>query len=1082
LLAVVGLLYAVFTAGESMAQSLTRGPYLQLGTPTSIIVRWRTNVSTNSRVRYGTELGNLTSMVDQATLTTEHEVTLTGLTPNTRYYYAVGTSTQTLAGDDPTHVFRTSPPAGTVKPTRIWVLGDSGEANANARAVRDAYVAFTGNTPTDLWLMLGDNAYDNGTDAEYQAAVFDMYPTMLKTAVLWPTLGNHDGVSADSSTQTGPYYQMFTLPTQGEAGGLASGTEAYYAFDYGNIHFVCLDSHDTDRSPDGAMMTWLANDLAITDKEWIIAFWHHPPYSKGSHDSDTESRLVEMRQHALPILEAYGVDLVLSGHSHSYERSFLLDGHYGPSSTLTPGMILDAGDGREAGDGPYTKTAGGAPNDGAVYVVSGSSSKVSSGTWNHPVMYIALATLGSLVLDVNGNRLDAIFLDATGAVGDSFTILKGPDTFPPTVIAAAVVGGNTTVHVTFSERVDPASAQNSANYALDYAASITQVVLAADGRSVMLTTSPLLANLAYTLTIHDVQDVAGNPIAPNTQTSFTFLNQVTTEVQIATGTDDAEERASGSVSLSSSDVELVTDGSNTQTVGLRFAGVAIPPGATIREAYVQFQADETHNQPTTLTIQGQASDHAPSFTSAKWNISSRPRTTAAVPWQPPAWSVAGEAGPAQRTPNLGAILQEVVGRPGWASGNAVGLLITGSGTRVAEAYEGNALGAARLYVTYALAPVEPRPPEPPALVAPANDASNLQLEPTLSWDGTADTFTVDIAAVTDFSVVTYSASQITGTSLTVPAGILYTETTYYWRVQGVNMYGPGEFSSAFAFHTESAPDTTLPGPPQNLSSPSQTSTTVDLAWDAATDDRGVVLYHIYQAGGKIASTASVTFTVTGLLPNTSYDYQVSAKDAAGNESLLSNVLTVSTQNLSAPVTISVQVIASQDDAEEQQSNGKMSLTSSDLEIAQDGSKTQVVGIRFRNVTVPAGAIVQEAHVRFTVDETNSGVTSLEIRAQAADHATVFTSSTRNISSRPTTTAAVNWQPASWDTVGAAGLAQRTPNLSALVQEVVDRGDWISGNALVFVITGSGQRTAESFDGKATAAPKLTITYQSASGG
>lgn len=137
LLAVVGLLYAVFTAGEAVAQSLTRGPYLQLGTPTSIIVRWRTNVSTNSRVRYGTELGNLTSMVDRATLTTEHEVTLTGLTPNTRYYYAVGTSTQTFAGEDPTHVFRTSPPAGTVKPTRMWVLGDSGEANANASAVRE---------------------------------------------------------------------------------------------------------------------------------------------------------------------------------------------------------------------------------------------------------------------------------------------------------------------------------------------------------------------------------------------------------------------------------------------------------------------------------------------------------------------------------------------------------------------------------------------------------------------------------------------------------------------------------------------------------------------------------------------------------------------------------------------------------------------------------------------------------------------------------------------------------------------------------------------------------------------------------
>ena len=95
------------------------------------------------------------------------------------------------------------------------------------------------------------------------------------------------------------------------------------------------------------MMTWLTNDLAANDKEWVIAFWHHPPYTKGSHDSDTEGRLIDMRENALPILESYGVDLVLSGHSHSYERSHLLDGHYGTSDTLTGAMILDNGGGLE---------------------------------------------------------------------------------------------------------------------------------------------------------------------------------------------------------------------------------------------------------------------------------------------------------------------------------------------------------------------------------------------------------------------------------------------------------------------------------------------------------------------------------------------------------------------------------------------------------------------------------------------------------------------------------------------------------------------------------------------------------------
>ena len=416
----------------SINTNITRGPYLQQGTPDSVTVRWRTATATDSRVRFGNAQGNLTSSVDDAVVTTEHEAKLTGLTADTSYYYSVGSTSEVFAGDDPEHFFLTSPPAGMTKPTRLWVLGDSGTADANAQAVASAYNNFTGTTHTDLWLMLGDNAYNDGTDSQYQAAVFDMYPGMLRKSVLWPTLGNHDGISADSATQTGPYYDIFTLPTNGEAGGLASGTEAYYSFDYGNIHFICLDSHETDRSVGGAMMSWLMQDLADTTQEWIIAFWHHPPYSKGSHDSDTELQLIQMRENALPILEAAGVDLVLSGHSHSYERSYLLDGHHGISTTLMPGMQLDIGDGQSDGDGAYKAVYNEAnPYKGTVYTTAGSSGKTSIGTLDHPVMiHASLLQLGSLVLDIDGNRLDAFFVRENGAVDDYFTILKSPDNCP----------------------------------------------------------------------------------------------------------------------------------------------------------------------------------------------------------------------------------------------------------------------------------------------------------------------------------------------------------------------------------------------------------------------------------------------------------------------------------------------------------------------------------------------------------------------------------------------------------------------------------------------------------------------------
>ncbi len=420
---------ALFTQ-VAFAQRVTRGPYLQVGTDHSIIVRWQTDKVTDSRVSYGTLKSSLSLTANDSEQTKEHIVRVGGLSPDTRYFYSVGSSSTVLAGGDDAHFFLTSPTPGTSKPTRIWILGDSGTADNKARAVRDAYYQFTGNRHTDLWLMLGDNAYSKGSVSEYQKAVFeDMYEAMLIKSSLWPTLGNHDD-GTSSSPGPYPYYDIFTLPKSGEAGGMPSGTEAYYAFDYGNIHFICLNSSTRNlRGETSAMWTWLDEDLASNDKDWTIAFWHHPPYTKGSHDSDKESELLDMRERAVPRLEASGVDLVLGGHSHSYERSFLLDSHYGKSGSLSDSHILDGGDGRDGGDGAYEKqTLGPAAHEGAVYLVNGSSGKTSGGSLDHPVMVTSMNELGSLVLDIDDNRLDATFLDDRGDVRDTFTVIKGSTT------------------------------------------------------------------------------------------------------------------------------------------------------------------------------------------------------------------------------------------------------------------------------------------------------------------------------------------------------------------------------------------------------------------------------------------------------------------------------------------------------------------------------------------------------------------------------------------------------------------------------------------------------------------------------
>jgi calcineurin-like phosphoesterase family protein/purple acid phosphatase-like protein/fibronectin type III domain protein len=409
-----------FSMTGSDVVSVTRGPYLQLGTHNAMTVRWRTDADTDSQLRFGNTPGVLTGTVTDGALTTEHELRLTGLSPDTKYFYQVGTTTVGLSGNDAATYFYTNPTPGTVRSYRFWVIGDAGTGNIQQINVRNAFDTFNSSTRIGGWLMLGDNAYENGTAAEYQTNVYNIYPTIFRNVVLRPALGNHDTAQATNPPASLPYFQMFTLPNNAEAGGFPSGTEKYYSFDYGNIHFVELDSMASSRSSTGAMANWLRSDLAQNTKRWTVAYWHHAPYSFGTHNSDTEIELAEMRANLNPILENGGVDLVLSGHSHSYERSYLIDGHYGTSSTFTQSMKVDAT------GGPYSKP-GVNVHEGTVYIVAGTSGRVGSllPQAPYPAMYSSLTEAGSLVLDVNGDQMAVRFLTETGSVADTITINKG---------------------------------------------------------------------------------------------------------------------------------------------------------------------------------------------------------------------------------------------------------------------------------------------------------------------------------------------------------------------------------------------------------------------------------------------------------------------------------------------------------------------------------------------------------------------------------------------------------------------------------------------------------------------------------
>ena len=406
------------------AAPLERQPYLQTATPTSITVVWTTIGDSSGAVEYGPSPDDLGSSEPSTVVDTQHEVRISGLMPDTRYYYRVISDDEAVAGGDDEHWFRTPPAVGTTGKLRAWVVGDSGTGGAMQAAVRDAMIIHAGQSQPDIFLHVGDMAYSDGTYFEFTTRFYAPYQDILRNTVVWPAIGNHEGATSDSDTESGPYYDGYVLPTGGEAGGLPSGTEAYYSFDHANVHFMVFDSHDSPRDPDGAMLTWAENDLASTDQDWVIAYWHHPPYTKGSHDSDNEGALIDMRENALPILEAGGVDLVLGGHSHIYERSFLLDGAYGTPSVAGEG-VLDASDGRVLGDGPYVKSAGLAAHDGAVYVVAGHGGTGVSQDATHPLMYFTEVENGSCLVDVQDNRLTLINVRWDGEITDRVDLVKG---------------------------------------------------------------------------------------------------------------------------------------------------------------------------------------------------------------------------------------------------------------------------------------------------------------------------------------------------------------------------------------------------------------------------------------------------------------------------------------------------------------------------------------------------------------------------------------------------------------------------------------------------------------------------------
>ena len=390
-----------------------RQPYMVLPTTSSITLKWQTPEEEIGSVAYGESPEQLTNVLFEEKKTKKHFITIPKLKKCTKYYYSVTSSSLNIKNKG--RSFTTLCPTKELQ--RLWVIGDSGERGKNQKEVYARFLAYINYDydKLDRWLLLGDNAYSSGTQKQYNKQLFKPYKELVKRYAPLAVIGNHDA-------RRWAFYDIFDSPINGESGGVASGAKEYYSIDEGNLHLVMLDSETVNRDADGAMAQWLKKDLAANTKPWVVVAFHTPPYSDGGHKSDSDfdsgGRLKDMRENFVPIFDEYGVDVVLSGHSHGYERSKLIINHTSKSDTFSTKNIL------QDKKTDYTKSRHSKKNSGTVYVVCGSSAKVDGATYSHPAMPYSMGAMGSLILEITPTKFTSKFLTMSGVIADEFTITK----------------------------------------------------------------------------------------------------------------------------------------------------------------------------------------------------------------------------------------------------------------------------------------------------------------------------------------------------------------------------------------------------------------------------------------------------------------------------------------------------------------------------------------------------------------------------------------------------------------------------------------------------------------------------------
>lgn len=291
------------TTSHAATSGIAFGPYVQRVKKTAISVLLRTDSAISVRLKYR-KVGASSWTVKTDSSTTEHAFRIKNLSADSTYQYYFQDSDKNRLTS--TYTFATKHTVNSDEPLRIAVFGDSGAFSTDQFRVATQMQWWN----PDILMHTGDIAYEEGTLDEFEHTFFTPYQPLLAQVPFYGTVGNHDYATENG----GPYKDVFETPTK------YSDTEDYYAFDYGPAHIISLNTN-IDYTEGSAQYEWLTNDLAHTDKQWKIVFFHYPVWSSGRHGSTAG-----LADALSPVFEHYGVQLVLNGHDHDYEHNYTVNG------------------------------------------------------------------------------------------------------------------------------------------------------------------------------------------------------------------------------------------------------------------------------------------------------------------------------------------------------------------------------------------------------------------------------------------------------------------------------------------------------------------------------------------------------------------------------------------------------------------------------------------------------------------------------------------------------------------------------------------------------------------------------------